>query len=105
MKLMTILTFIMISSVCYAGPSSDTLLHDTAHFGGVFAITDVTETVCTKIEGKQHKLACTIAGIALGNAANLAYKANEKFPSDTNRSLTAGALGSAAAAATITIGW
>jgi len=92
----------LVSSECYAD-TNDTLLHDTAHVGGTYVITHISEVVCTKVTSDKHKVACTVTGMILANAVNVAYKANEHFPSDTNRSIGAGLVGSSLAG--IVINW
>ena len=75
----------------------DTALHVTAHFGGVYALTDISAVTCNKLTQNKHRDACTITGMIIGNAANAGYKAHQDFPNDTKRALISGALGSAAA--------
>lgn len=83
--------------------NGDDVLHETAHFGGTYMVTHGTEVVCKKLIGKEHKVACTIAGAVISQGLNVAYKAQENFPSDTKRSLLSGAAGTAAAVLMISI--
>lgn len=99
-----LITLVLVSPVTYA-ISQDDLLHGAAHFGGTYVITNATEVICKDIRGKDHKLSCTLLGIALANAANIAYKASQGFPNDTNRAVISGALGSGFAATIISIDW
>ena len=103
MKYLLIL-LVLVSFQCYAD-TGDNLMHETAHFGGAYAITDITNMVCNKATKSQHKVACVITGIAAANIANIAYKATESFPDDTKRSLISGALGSATAGFVIKLNW
>lgn len=94
----------LVSFECYAN-TRDNLMHETAHFGGAYAITDITNVVCNKATKRQHKVACVVTGIVAANVANIAYKATESFPDDTKRSLISGALGSATAGFVIKLNW
>ena len=79
------------------------LMHIAAHAGGTYIMTHGTQVICKKLIGKDKKLTCTIVGIVLAQSVNIAYKAKQGFPSDTTRSLSSGAAGSAAAALMIAI--
>lgn len=94
----------MVTARAYAIDQDD-LLHGAAHFGATYAITHGTEVVCKKIVGKEHKLSCTVAGVIIANTVNIAYKAGQGFPNDTNRALISGALGSGVAFTFISIDW
>jgi hypothetical protein len=83
--------------------SSDSALHITAHFGGVYALTDISGTLCDKLTKGEHKTGCIVTGMAIGNIANFAYKANQQFPNDTKRALISGGLGSVFAATMLRI--
>lgn len=50
--------------------SSD-VTHFAAHVGASYAITHATEVVCTKSLGKEHRFACTLAGIATSLGAGM----------------------------------
>jgi len=104
-KIILIILMFYLPLICMAEPTRNTLMHVTAHFGGVYTITYTAMDICIKITGKEHKLACTIGSAILANGANIAYKAEEKFPSDSTRSLTAGAAGSALAVGMIVLVW
>lgn len=92
-KLLISLSLLLLPLHCYANGSDD-LLHETAHFGAVYAITHATDVMCKKVVGTKHKWSCALVGASLANIANVAYKANEGFPKDTERSLISGAAGS-----------
>lgn len=88
------LTFLvcLIPSTCFA-INQDDLLHGAAHFGGEYVVTHVGEVICTKAVGKEHKLSCSIVSAIVATAANVGYKASQKFPNDTNRAVISGLLG------------
>jgi len=100
-----ILLLICICNTCYADTTQDNLMHITAHLGGAYAITDVTELACERINSPSDKTLCTVVGVAVSTAANVAYKASEGFPSDTKRSLISGGVGSLLSAGVITLRW
>ena len=106
-KYLITLGLLLTGLPCYALDASteEDLLHGAAHFGATYVITHTTEVTCKKVIGKEHKLACTLAGITLANAVNIARKAKQGYPSDTKRAVVSGLAGSLAAGLVISIDW
>lgn len=94
------MAILLFSNTVFAVDGDD-LLHSTAHFGATYVITDVTEVICRKLAGKEHKTICTIVGAGTASAINVAYKARQGFPSDTKRALLSGFAGTLTAALVI----
>lgn len=100
MKFIITATLFTLISVNLWAEDSD-VMHITAHFGACYVITHVTEVMCTKAIGDDHKIACTVAGAALSTAVNVLRKVDQGLPSDSNRAMISGAAGTLAAAVII----
>lgn len=107
MRTLTLLMLLIfcVSFNCYAETAQTNLMHVSAHLGGAYVITDVTELTCERIGDSSNRTLCTVIGVSLSTAANVAYKASENFPKDTKRSLISGGIGSLLSATVITLRW
>ena len=101
-KLLISLGLLLTPAYSYA-INSDDVLHGTAHFGATYVITHTTDVACKRIRGKGHGFSCAVIGVVAANVANVAYKASQAFPNDTNRAIISGAAGSAFAVTVIAI--